>query len=48
MLNNWWYLQSGVEKKIDFQKLLGGNHILNIEVYKSPSTSVQNFTSVDD
>jgi len=33
MLNNWWYLQSGVEKKIDFQKLLGGNHILNIEVF---------------
>ena len=25
-------MQSGVEKKNDFQKLLGGNHILNIEV----------------
>jgi len=26
-------LQSGVEKKIDFQKLRGGKHIQNVEVY---------------
>jgi len=32
MLRNWWYLQFGAKKKFDFQKLLGGNHILNIEV----------------
>jgi len=25
-------MQFGVEKKTDFQKLPGGNHILNIEV----------------
>ncbi len=41
VLRNWRCLQFGVKKKNDFQKLLGGNHICNIEVMKRLMTCLR-------